>query len=544
MPSPSSENPLAHEDGSAEPDAARDDLHHAPDADAAPASTSPASTDRPRRTPTGQIHLPRTPRSAEPEARPTWTDGIPTTTGPIPTTTGSIPTTTGPIRTTTGQMPTTTGPIPTITGGIPTITGAIPVLEDPGDRERAHLPSEEELRLSRGRVTALVIAVLTTLSAIGPLATDMYIPAFPQVTQDLGTTPALLQLTITAFFAGTAVGQVVAGPLSDRLGRRVPLLIGIVLCLVASIGCALAQDIETLTVLRMAQGVGGGFGMVLGRAVLIDMTDGPELFRTMNIMQGVGGIAPIVAPLLGGLILLVGQWREVFLVIAAMSLISLIGALFLIPESLPRSRRHSGGFRTFLHNCRTLLRRPVFVAYLLVNAFSAFALMAYVSASSFVVQEMLGFTATGYSIAFALNSAGMMTMSFLSARLTRRHHPRVMIRIGLTIVSVGTVALLTGALFFGTPAWIVLPAFFLVVAPQGFVFGNGGALASQEAREFAGTGSAMLGLGFSFAASCAAPLVGLAGTHTAVPMATVMVIGVALSIGCYVVAGRAAAREA
>lgn len=423
----------------------------------------------------------------------------------------------------------TTGNVASMRGGVTTITGAIPVLEDDGDRSEAHLPSREELAASRGRVTALVIAVLTTLSAIGPLATDMYIPAFPEVTSDLGTTAARMQLTLTAFFVGSAIGQVVAGPLSDRVGRRVPLIVGIVLCLVGSIGCMLAPTADMLLIMRTLQGIGGGFGMVLGRAVLIDMTDGPELFRTMNLMQGIGGIAPIVAPLLGGLILLVGQWREVFAVIAVMSLISLIGALVLIPESLPPSRRHSGGFRTFLRNCRTLLGRPVFVAYLLVNASSAFVLMAYVSASSFVVQSMLGFSATTYSVLFAINSLGMMAASLISARLTGSVHPRSLIRVGLVIVSLASLALLIGTLFLGTPAWIVIPAFFLIVAPQGLIFGNGGGLASAQAKEFAGTGSAMLGLGFSFAASFAAPLVGLGGTGTAVPMAIVMVAGIAIS---------------
>lgn len=455
-----------------------------------------------------------------------------------PTSTGSIPTTTGSIPTTTESIPTTTGSIPTITGAIPTITGAIPVLEDPADHEMARLPDEEQLSRTRSKVTAMVILVLTTLSAIGPLATDMYIPAFPEVAEELGSTASMMQLTITAFFLGTASGQIVAGPLSDRMGRRIPLLIGIVLCLVASIGCALAGDVEMLLVMRVLQGIGGGFGMVLGRAVLIDMTDGPELFRIMNIMQGVGGVAPIVAPLLGGLILLVGQWREVFVVIAAMSLVSLLGVLFLIPESLPVSRRHSGGFRTFLRNVRTLLRRRIFVAYLLVNAFSAFALMAYVSASSFVVQEMLGFSSSEYSVSFAINSVGMMVLSLLSARLTRTIHPRALIRVGLIVVSLASFALLIGSLFLDTPAWIVLPAFFFTVAPQGMIFGNGGALASDQAREFAGTGSAMLGLGFSFSASIAAPLVGIAGTHSSLPMAITMVVGCLISATFFVLAGR------
>lgn len=424
----------------------------------------------------------------------------------------------------------------TITGTIPTITGAIPVMEDEADRER-YAPTEPQA--PRGRITALVIAVLTTLSAIGPLATDMYIPAFPEVTSDLGTTAARMQLTLTAFFVGSAVGQVVAGPLSDRLGRRGPLLVGIVLCLIGSVGCMLAPDVGVLLALRALQGIGGGFGMVLGRAVLIDLTEGPELFRTMNLMQGIGGIAPIVAPLLGGLILVVGQWREVFAVIAVMSLISLVGALVLIPESLPPERRHSGGFRTFARNARTLVTRGPFVAYLLVNAFSAFALMAYVSASSFVVQKMLGFSPTVYSVLFAINSVGMMSASLISARMTGRVHPRSLIRIGLTLVATASVAMLIGVLFLGSPAWIILPAFFFIVAPQGLVFGNGAGLASAYAREFAGTGSAMLGLGFSFAASLSAPLVGLAGDTTALPMAITMVCGVSISILAFSLARRA-----
>ncbi|MGY5765651.1 multidrug effflux MFS transporter [Brachybacterium sp. DNPG3] len=442
------------------------------------------------------------------------------------------------VPTSTGQVPTTTGQVPTTTGPLPTMTGGIPVLEDFADRDVARLPSEQDLARTRAKVTVMVIVVLTTLSAIGPLATDMYIPAFPQVIDDLETTAASLQLTLTAFFVGTAAGQIVAGPLSDRTGRRLPLLLGIILCLVGSIVCALAPNVTVLLIFRVLQGIGGGFGMVLGRAVLIDMTDGPELFRVMNIMQGVGGVAPIVAPLLGGLILLVGQWREVFWVIGAMSLISLIGVLFLIPESLPVERRHAGGFRAFVRNARTLLGRRNFTGYMLVNAFSAFGLMAYVSASSFVLQTMLGFSSQEYSIAFAINSVGMMSMSLLSAKLAGRYNPRTLITAGLSVVAVAAVALLIGSLFLGTPVWIVLPAFFLTVAPQGLIFGNGAAMASQEASDFAGTGSALLGLGFSFSASISAPLVGLAGTSSSLPMAIAMVAGAAISITCLVITGR------
>ncbi|MCS6712237.1 multidrug effflux MFS transporter [Brachybacterium sp. EF45031] len=407
---------------------------------------------------------------------------------------------------------------------LPTLTGPLPVVED-------HVEQ-------RVRVTALMIAVLTTISAIGPLATDMYIPAFPQVAQDFAATPARIQLTLTAFFLGAAGGQVVAGPLSDRLGRRVPLLIGLVLTLAGSVGCALAGSADMMLLMRVLQGVGGGFGMVLARAVLIDLAHGPELFRILNIMQGIGGVAPIIAPLLGGLILAIAPWHTVFWVIAGMTLISTLGVLLVIPESLPVDRRHTGGFRQFLRNVGALLRRRRFTAYLLVNAFSAFALMSYVSASTFVVQDMLGYGPTIYALMFALNSTGMMSMAFLSARLVRTHHPRQLIRVGLGMVALAGGALLTASLLGTPPAWVVLPAFFVLVTAQGLIFGNGGALAAQQAVDMAGTGSALLGLGFSFAASSAAPLVGLAGSASTLPMSLTIVAGVALSTLMFVLAGR------
>ncbi|WP_058233992.1 multidrug effflux MFS transporter [Devriesea agamarum] len=430
-----------------------------------------------------------------------------------------------------------------LTGPIPTLNSSVPVLEDAADRDIACRADDHDRARTRHRVTGMVIAVLTTLSAIGPFATDMYIPAFPRVTSDLGTSAANVQLTLTAFFLGAAMGQIVAGPLSDRLGRRIPLLVGIVLCMAGSIGCALAGNIDMLLITRLIQGIGGGFGMVLGRAVLIDLTDGPEMVRLMNILQGIGGIAPIIAPLIGGMILLVGQWREIFIVIAGMSVLSLIGTLLLIPESLPREHRHPGGLRTFAKNCLTLCRRRRFIGYLLVNASSGMTLMAYVSASSYVVQEILGFRSEQYSVVFAINAFGMMTMAFMSARLTRRYAARSLIRVGQSVSAVGAVALLVGALWLGTPVWIVLPGFFVVVLAQGFIFGNGAALASAEAREFAGTASAMLGLGFSCAASAAAPLVGLAGTSSAVPMAIVMVGGALMSMVCLYVIARPAPSE-
>ncbi|MGQ4506679.1 multidrug effflux MFS transporter [Dermabacteraceae bacterium P13103] len=417
---------------------------------------------------------------------------------------------------------------------VPTATGGIPVVAD--GTVQCH-PDRAQRKQNQKRITALMIAVLTTLSAVAPFAIDTYIPAFPVAKEELNTTQSLLQFTLTSFFIGTAVGQIVAGPLSDRFGRRKPLLTGILVCLLASLGCAFSPNITALLWFRMLQGIGGGFGMVLGRAVLIDMTEGPELFRLMNIMQGVNGIAPIIAPIVGGIIIEFSYWRNVFYVSVAMSLISLIGIIFLIPESLPPERRHGGGMHTFLKNCRILFGRRDYLGYLLVNAFSAMTLMAYVSASSFVVQDMLGFSASAYSLVFACYAMGLMSMSLLSARLNRSVPPRSLIRIGLTMSSAGSLLLLLGALN-GTPAWAVLPGFLLAVPAQGFIFGNGAALASSRARDVAGTASALLGLGFSFSASFASPLVGVAGSQSSLPMALVMCGGAMVSVTMFILVGR------
>lgn len=426
------------------------------------------------------------------------------------------------------EPPTATGPI-----NLPTMTGAIPVTEDRALTEGDHHHGPPALR-----ITALVIVVLTTIGAIGPLATDMYLPAFPDVIQEFDTSAARLQLTLSAFFLGAAGGQIVAGPLSDRFGRRRPLLLGLLLCLVGSIGCALANGVDIMMLMRVLQGVGGGFGMVLGRAVLIDVVDGPELFRVLNVMQGISGLAPIIAPLLGGLVLVVAQWHAAFWIIAAMTALSLIGVLAVIPETLEVSRRHTGGMHAFARNVTQLLARPGFTIYLLVNAFSAFALMSYVSASAFVVQDVLGMSSIVFSTVFAMNSVGLMSMSFLSARLVRSIAPRVLIGCGLAAVLVGSLALLAGALAGGPPAWVVFPAFFLIVAAQGLVFGNGAAMAAREAADMAGTASALLGLGFSIAASAAAPLVGIAGTRSALPMAIATSVGALCSLALYAAAGR------
>jgi DHA1 family bicyclomycin/chloramphenicol resistance-like MFS transporter len=242
------------------------------------------------------------------------------------------------------------------------------------------------------------------LTAIAPLATDMYVPAFPRVAGDLTASATQVQLTLTTFFVGMALGQLVGGPVSDQRGRRLPLLVAILAMTAASIACALTPTIGVMTVARFVQGFAGGWAMVIGRSVIVDLATGAQLIRVLNVIAGVGGIAPIVGPLLGAAILQLSHWRVSFWAVAALGVAMTLAVLIAVPESLPPERRHGGGLRSFLTAGREVLGNRAYVGYVLVAGSAMGALFAYVATSAFVLQSMNGLSPIAYSIDFAANS--------------------------------------------------------------------------------------------------------------------------------------------
>ncbi|GAA3391366.1 multidrug effflux MFS transporter [Cryptosporangium minutisporangium] len=377
-----------------------------------------------------------------------------------------------------------------------------------------------------------VLAVLTLalLSAIAPLATDMYLPGFPTMADELRTDASSVQLTLTTFMAGLAIGQLVIGPLSDRWGRRRPLLVGAAVCILASALCAAAPNVGALIAFRFLQGFAGAAGVVLGRAIVADTVRGASAARIFSVLMTIGGIAPVVAPLIGGALLGPVGWRGVFGVLTGAAVLMLLGSFFVLRETLPPAQRQGGGLGATLRGARTVLGNRRYVGYTLTFVFTFGALFGYISASPFVLQTVFGLSSGWFSVAFAANAVGLTLGSLTSARIVSRFGPRRLLIFGVGSLLVWTSVLaaltLTGALT--TVAVLVL--LWLCVTSVGFVMGNATSLAIAQTPSAAGTGSAVIGASQFALAAVVSPLVGLGGEGTAVPMAIVMVVSAAIAV--------------
>ena len=377
---------------------------------------------------------------------------------------------------------------------------------------------------SAGRLvlSASVLGTVVLITAIAPLATDMYVPAFPLVGRDLGASTSQVQLTLTTFFVGMALGQLAGGPSSDRVGRRRPLLTALIVLVIASVVCAFSPTAAVMMAARLVQGFAGGWAMVIARAVLVDLTEGAGMVRAMNVVAAVAGVAPIVGPLLGALVLAVTHWRVSFWVLAALAAVMLVAVVLVMPESLPLERRHSGGLARLLGATGEVLTSRVFSGNLVVFAFSMGTTFAYVATSAYVLQSMNGLTPLAYSVVFAANAGGMTVAAVVAARYAGRIPARVFVVVGLVATGAAALLLVAAAVWFSMPLEAALVGFFVLMTAQGLVGPNAGALASAAVPDHPGTGSALLGFLQWVMAGTVAPLAGLGGAHTAVPMALIV----------------------
>lgn len=379
---------------------------------------------------------------------------------------------------------------------------------------------------SIGGVLVLVLALLT---AVGPLAVDMYLPAFPLIASELGTTPTGVQLTLTAFLIGLGLGQLLIGPLSDSVGRRAPLIVGSLVCLFAGIACALAPSAEAFAVARFVQGLSGAAGVVLARAIISDTSRGTSAARLQGVMMIISVVAPVIAPLAGGAVIAVSGWRAVFFVQAGLAALMFLGVLVFAKETLPEEARTRGGIRATLDTVRTTLGNRAYTGYLLTFCFAFAALFAYISASPFVMQNMMGLSSGTFSLLFGLNALVIVITSAAAAALAGRVAYRRMIATGLAAaVLVG--ACLLAAVLNGVPMVPTLILFALFQGAMGFVFSNATVLALEQAGRNAGTGSAFLGFLQFMLAAAVSPLVGIGGEDTAVPMGLAMLVLAVLAV--------------
>lgn len=400
----------------------------------------------------------------------------------------------------------------------------------------AHLPDDQPAN-GHPLARASGLALLGCLTGLTPLAIDAYLPALPELARDLHASSSQAQLTLSALLIGLAVGQAVAGPLSDAVGRRRPVLGGLALFSLISLLCAFAPDVRVLIALRFLQGASGAAGVVCARAVVRDLFTGVAMARAFARLVLVMGAAPVLAPILGAQLLRVTTWRGVFVALSVAGALMLAFAVRLLKETLPPERRHPGSVGATLRTFALLLRDRSYLCHALAGAFSFAAMFAYISGSPFVLQQVYGLSPERFSLAFGLNAAAFVGMAQLGARLVHRTGARALLLAGTTVQVTGGVGLLV-ALGTGTGLAGLLPGLFLVVGSVGFTAPNATALALADHGAIAGSASALLGLGQYVLGGTAAPLVGLAGKDTAAPMAVVITVAAVCALTAALLAGR------
>jgi MFS transporter, DHA1 family, multidrug resistance protein len=366
-----------------------------------------------------------------------------------------------------------------------------------------------------------MLAVLGALSAFGPLSMDMYLPSTPAIAADLHTGQALVQFTLSGCVAGLAAGQLVAGPLSDRLGRRRPLLAGLVAFVLLSAACAAAPDVAVLIVLRFGQGMAGAAGIVLSTAIVRDLYDARDTARILASLTLVSGLAPVLAPLAGAQLLRVTGWRGVFGVLAGIGLALLAGG-WSLPETLPPARRSPGRLGGTLAASLRLLRDREFAGNAAVVTLSMTALLTYISSVPFIVEDFYRRSPQVFSLVFAANALGLMAVGQASAALVRRVAPAVLLRAALAGQAVGAAGLIMAAALGHPPMLVLLLPMSVVVAAVGMVRPNGMALALAGQAAVAGTASAFLGAMQFMSGAVIAPLGGAGGRGQAAPAALVI----------------------
>ncbi|SIT68763.1 MFS transporter, DHA1 family, bicyclomycin/chloramphenicol resistance protein [Microbacterium sp. RU33B] len=378
----------------------------------------------------------------------------------------------------------------------------------------------------------LYVILLGALTALGPFTIDLYLPAFPVLEQDFDTTAAAIQLTLTGTMIGFALGQLIVGPLSDKVGRRLPLLIVTALHVVASVAAALAPTLELMSVARVFMGAGAAAGGVVAAAVVRDLFGGRRLVVMLSRLALVSGVAPVLAPLVGSQLLLIMSWRGIFVVLAVYGLVMLISAILFIPETLPRARRHERGATTVWQRYRSVFSDRVFIGVLIIGGMTFSGLFSYLSASPFLFQDRYGFDAQQYGFLFAANSLGIVLGVQAASRLAARFGPQWVLAWSTSVLVVaGAAIIVTDQL--GLGLWGTVVPLFIFITACGFTFPCVQVLALDRHGKAAGTAQSIIGATNFGVAGLITPVVGWIASGsdiTGTTMASVMVACAAIGL--------------
>lgn len=367
----------------------------------------------------------------------------------------------------------------------------------------------------------VLVLILGSLTAFGPLSMDMYLPALPAVTADLQTNASLTQLSITTCLLGLAAGQIIFGPLSDFQGRRKPLLVTIILYAVSSVLCAISPNIWFFVAVRFLQGLTASAGIVISRAAARDMYEGKELTKFVALLAIVMGAAPILSPIFGGIILKWTTWQAIFYILALIGVIMFVAVLGLLPETLEEERRTKGSMFAVVTSFGALCKDKVFVGVAFSQAFVSTSMFAYIAASPFVLQNIYGVSPQQFSLIFGLNGLGIIVFAQISGRLANYFDENLLLFYGVMQSLAGSMLLLLVVLF-TWPLWTMMLALFLVVSSVGIVNTMSFSLGMNRQGKRAGSASAFLGILPFAGGAIVSPLVGLGGENSSVPLGVVI----------------------
>lgn len=385
-----------------------------------------------------------------------------------------------------------------------------------------------------------LLLLLAFIASASPLAVDLYLASFPAIQRDLGTTPGMVQLTLTSYLIGISIGQPVWGPLSDRFGRRSTLLVSNAITVASSFLVVFAPTIEVLIAARFIQALSAASGMVIARAMVADLAQGFAGVRALALMMTIHGLMPVISPAVGGVLATFVPWRGVLGVLTAIVTLQLLATIRFVPETLPPERRSR---RLDYGDLGRLIARPAYFTYALTLGFAVATMMAYVASSSFVYQGVLGFSPLVFGITFMINALGMTAGGLLSARLARRQlHPAR--TVGLALPGVVLCCLLVvGAALSPWPVLLVVPIFANAFFCN-LVMGNCMGLAMEQANGLPGAGSAMLGLFMFGISALVTPIAGLVGgVDSPVPMGVLMTAMALCASAAFAVGRRWVARN-
>ncbi|MET0126432.1 multidrug effflux MFS transporter [Pseudomonas caspiana] len=381
------------------------------------------------------------------------------------------------------------------------------------------------------------ILILGALSAFGPLAIDFYLPGFPAIASAFGTDEKHVQLTLASYFLGLSIGQLAYGPVADRFGRRIPLLFGVTLFTLASLACAFAPNLDWLIGARFVQALGGCAGMVIARAIVSDKCDAVQSAKVFSQLMLVMGLAPILAPMLGGLLVNLYGWQSIFISLTAFSALASLAVALGLPESMPASHPRqplAGALKQY----RSLLGDRIFLGHALTGGIAMAGMFSYIAGSPFVFIKLYGVPAEHYGWLFGTNAAGFILIAQLNARLVGKRGPAFLLSRTIWIYLAAALVLLAITGLRTEQLWPLLVPLFVCIASLGCIIPNASACAMNGQWARAGSASAMLGcLQFSVAAGAAA-MVGVLHDGTAVPMALVISICGALAVGISVLTRR------